>query len=437
MKYAKKFKLVPYSTETPGVSQVATTFNNALTSNTFPDEKVKIYNQALSKIKELNPTDTSIDKKYDKFEENNDDPNEDPDDRKKRIAKEIEELEKITSEQTASKTVKDYSNSDFLKTQKYKEKSKFDNEKFMNLLTTLSNDLYSSYGKMYHIEKHLNMLSGLQQGENATKMEELRNLRNIVSNLNPNLTWNDNSLTYKNNTLNPRYSAATPEYVDKSINNTINTPKKLKNTPIDTPKNTVKLKETPIQIENQADYIPILNKSDSLKKVSPEQNTPKRSKLTDITPLEPMTYITPQANQLVNSVSTANKPITTQFYGFTNDLSYINEDENNDKLNLTNLNDLDLTEPLPKLTKKQKHKQEKNQKAKQKKIDKANKSLEKYLRKQKEKLDNEKIEEENVEKSEEAPPKRQRVLNDHPISNIIPQEPEQTRPKRKKKKNDI
>ena len=97
MKYAKKFKLVPYSTETPGVSQVTTTFNNALTSNTFPDEKVKIYNQALSKIKELNPTDTSIDKKYDKFEENNDDPNEDPDDRKKRIAKEIEELEEFTT----------------------------------------------------------------------------------------------------------------------------------------------------------------------------------------------------------------------------------------------------------------------------------------------------------------------------------------------------
>ena len=62
MKYAKKFKLVPYSTETPEVSQVATTFNNALTSNTFPDEKVKIYNQALSKIKELNPADTSIKK---------------------------------------------------------------------------------------------------------------------------------------------------------------------------------------------------------------------------------------------------------------------------------------------------------------------------------------------------------------------------------------
>ena len=50
MKYAKKFKLILYSTETPAVSQVTTTFNNAFTSNTFPDEKVKINNQALSKI---------------------------------------------------------------------------------------------------------------------------------------------------------------------------------------------------------------------------------------------------------------------------------------------------------------------------------------------------------------------------------------------------
>ena len=60
MKYAKKLKLVPNSTEKPGVSQVTTTFNNALTSNTFPNEKVKTYNKALSKIKELNPTVTNI-----------------------------------------------------------------------------------------------------------------------------------------------------------------------------------------------------------------------------------------------------------------------------------------------------------------------------------------------------------------------------------------
>ena len=54
MKYAKKFKVVPYSIETPAVSQLTSTFNNSLTKLTFSDEKVKIYNQGLSKIKELN-----------------------------------------------------------------------------------------------------------------------------------------------------------------------------------------------------------------------------------------------------------------------------------------------------------------------------------------------------------------------------------------------
>ena len=41
-------------------------------------------------------------------------------------------MEKIISEQTALKTVKDYSNSDFFRTKIFKEKSKFDNEKFHN-----------------------------------------------------------------------------------------------------------------------------------------------------------------------------------------------------------------------------------------------------------------------------------------------------------------
>ena len=47
MKYAKKFKVVPYSIETPTVSQLTSTLNNSLTKNTFSDEKVKIYNQEL------------------------------------------------------------------------------------------------------------------------------------------------------------------------------------------------------------------------------------------------------------------------------------------------------------------------------------------------------------------------------------------------------
>ena len=44
----------------------------------------------------------------------------------------------------------------------------------MNLLTTLSNDLYSSYDKIYLIEKHLNMLAGLKQGKNVAKIDQLK-----------------------------------------------------------------------------------------------------------------------------------------------------------------------------------------------------------------------------------------------------------------------
>jgi hypothetical protein len=136
MKYAKKYKLVPYTNETPSASQLIPTFNNALTTDKFPDEKVKIYHQALSKIKDLNPTNLSaIESKN--YEEDDEIPGESAEDRNARIAKEIDKLQKSASAYTASKTVRDYSNSDLLKTKKFKEKSKFDNEKFMTLLDDL------------------------------------------------------------------------------------------------------------------------------------------------------------------------------------------------------------------------------------------------------------------------------------------------------------
>ena len=136
MKYAKKFKLVPYTNETPAASQIVSTFNNALTTDKYPDEKVKIYNQALSKIKDLNPANISaIESKN--YEEDDEISGESAEARKDRIAKEIDKLEKYTTAYNASKTVQDYSNSEFLKTKKFKEKSKFDNEKFMTLLDDL------------------------------------------------------------------------------------------------------------------------------------------------------------------------------------------------------------------------------------------------------------------------------------------------------------
>ena len=70
--------------------------------------------------------------------------------------------------------------------------------------------------------------------------------------------------------------------------------------------------------------------------VSPNINpeSPKRSRLIDISHLD----TTPLS---VNSVSTAHKPITTPFYGLTNEDIY---DENTDSSNLND--DLDLTEPV-------------------------------------------------------------------------------------------
>ena len=58
--------------------------------------------------------------------------------------------------------------------------------------------------------------------------------------------------------------------------------------------------------------------------VNSEYQSPKRSRLIDITPLD----------NVVN-------PVTIPFYGLTNE--NINEDENNDKLNFT---DLDLTQSV-------------------------------------------------------------------------------------------
>ena len=73
------------------------TFNNALTNDKYPDEKVKIYNQASSKIKDLNPTNiASIESKN--YEEDDKIPGENDEARKDTIAKEIEKLQKYTSE---------------------------------------------------------------------------------------------------------------------------------------------------------------------------------------------------------------------------------------------------------------------------------------------------------------------------------------------------
>ena len=156
MKYAKKFRVVPYTTETPALSQIATTFNTALTTKTYPDEKVKIYNQALSKLKELKSentpsTPTVENKNYDVSEEIE---GEDERERNIRIAKEIAELEKRNAQDISSKTLTDYSHSD--KVSKYKRKKpQFDNEKFIKLLDELIENSNLTKSKVQEIHNLL------------------------------------------------------------------------------------------------------------------------------------------------------------------------------------------------------------------------------------------------------------------------------------------
>ena len=75
--------------------------------------------------------------------------------RKVRISKEIDKSNKYTSEYSASKTVKDFSNSDFLKTKKYKEKSEFDNEK----LSSSDDDLIMKNTLLDHLVKNNNTVT--------------------------------------------------------------------------------------------------------------------------------------------------------------------------------------------------------------------------------------------------------------------------------------
>ena len=438
MKYAKKFKLVPYSTETPGVSQVATTFNNALTSNTFPDEKVKIYNQALSKIKELNPTDTN-DNKYDAYEENNEDPNEKDEDRKKRIAKEIEELEKITSEQTASKTVKDYSNSDFLRTKKFKEKSKFDNEKFMNLLKEISDDLYA-FKRMTTMnqeiqkrkEKSEEMLEKSKfKTDTAIQTNNIYPITRSIQTDNP--IKMDNSIQTDTLKKNNQSTATDYDYNMQELNEDdgefihrrlkdylirnpdVNESLSLGLSPQPKPSYKPDLRK-PIYTDSATSATPKVPTFLKTSKIVNSESPPKRSRLNDITPLDPVI------------------PVTIPFFGLTNE--DINEDNND------NFTDLDLTQPMTipntsriKRTKKniknrvkeenrklirekkenreKRRQEEKEEKAKQEEEEKAAKeaAAEKAAEEAAEKL---RIEE--VEKAKK--PKRRN--NPHPTSNIIP-----------------
>ena len=189
MKYAKKFKVVPYSTETPTASQLTSTFNNALTKNTFSDEKVKIYNQALSRIKDLTPENIPPDIGESKnYEVNEEIEGEIEADQQKRIAKEINELEKKNVQNLTKQTLRDYSNSDSLNTKRYKRKQTFDNEKFLNLLDDLVNHNNQVNNKLEAIQNLIDLKNEYVPPSNQKKISfSTPNIKNIRSYKKPEL----------------------------------------------------------------------------------------------------------------------------------------------------------------------------------------------------------------------------------------------------------
>ena len=165
MKYAKKFKLVPYSAETPASTQINAALTNSLRMPTIPEQKVKIYNTALTKLKELqdeNQIKPVLNTNYE-IEHNDED-----------ISKEISDLEKQTIQNKASENLKDYSKPNQLNDIKIKRKRKFDNEKFDILLNKLTQDsqTLSTIGK--------DIITNNQNIQ--TKFGEFENLLNSVFN---------------------------------------------------------------------------------------------------------------------------------------------------------------------------------------------------------------------------------------------------------------
>ena len=143
-------------------------------------------------------------------------------------------------------------------------------------------------------------------------------------------------------------------------------------------------------------------------KIVNSESPPKRSRLNDITPLDPVV------------------PVTIPFFGLTNE--DINED-NNDNLNFT---DLDLTQPM---TIPNTSKIKRNKKIIKNRVKKENRKLTREKRRQEEKEEKAKQEEEEkaaaeaaaeaaeklrIEEDKKAKKPKRRVNNPHPTSNIIP-----------------
>lgn len=128
MKFARKFTVVPLtSIETPAGTDINNTLLSSLRINANPDDKIKIYNQALSKLRELsteiNQNDNMkqiLDDFYTTVSKNNLEKVQSVQD----IEKQIKEVETEAVKIEAAQNLKDYSKSEF-NTVQFQKKPEF------------------------------------------------------------------------------------------------------------------------------------------------------------------------------------------------------------------------------------------------------------------------------------------------------------------------
>ena len=117
MKFARKFTVVPLtSIETPAGTDINNTLLSSLRINANPDDKIKVYNQALTKLRELsteiNQNDNMkqiLDDFYTTVSKNNIEKVQSAQD----IEKQIKEVETEAVKIEAAQNLKDYSKSEF------------------------------------------------------------------------------------------------------------------------------------------------------------------------------------------------------------------------------------------------------------------------------------------------------------------------------------
>ena len=147
------------------MSQIGSLLNNALKFEKIPDEKLKIYNQALAKLKEL--------------QENNENPNnmknimadflqyndqyevdnkttESKQEKETRIANEISEIKKSLVLADSAKNIKDYSNQKYLKTKNLKQKEAIDFINLTQVLDTLGTSIADSNTTLTELKDFIN-----------------------------------------------------------------------------------------------------------------------------------------------------------------------------------------------------------------------------------------------------------------------------------------